>query len=288
MRALRASLSAVAAAIVAFGCAAQEQSSQQEALDRVAAEHAGDSPVPAAAADITIADPQAALTQTITYGRIDGTSLQAFVAWPEAAEAAPPGVIVVHEWWGLNDNVKEMTRKLAEAGYLAFAVDLFDGAVAKTPDEARALVEKTLANEGKIGDTLRQAYQFLSTNAQVPSVGMIGWCFGGGVALEGALMLPELDAVVMYYGRLVHDRERLAGLQAPLLGIFGQLDDSIPPTDVEKFEQLLRALEKPAQFRIYPGAGHAFANPSGTSYEPEAAADAWRRTLAFFDEHLKG
>jgi carboxymethylenebutenolidase len=254
-------------------------------MDRVAAEHAGDAPVPAAAAAGPAVD--GVLTQTLVYGHAGARALAGFIAWPDAAEKAPPAVMLIHEWWGLNDNIREMARKLAAEGYVALAVDLYAGEVADTPDESRALMEKTLAAEDAVADNLRQAYAFLSTRAQAPRVASIGWCFGGALSLRAALLLPgELDAAVIYYGMLVQDRDRLATLDVPLLGLFAQLDTAIPPSDVERFQQTLKALGKPADFHIYPGADHAFANPSGTRYNPEAAADAWKRTLAFLHQHL--
>jgi carboxymethylenebutenolidase len=279
MNAIRA-LSFAVIALVLTACAARDDS-----LARVAAEHAGDKPVPAAAA----AGPPAkdVLTQTVTYGHEGATKLQGFIAWPEAAEQAPPAVIVIHEWWGLNDNIREMARKLATEGYVALAVDLYGGQTAETPEKAGALIGQALSNEAAVERNLQQAYEFLDTNAQAPRIGSIGWCVGGYVSLEAALLLPELDATVIYYGELVQDRERLARLNAPLLGIFGGKDDSIPVAEVEKFEQTLHSLGKSIEVHIYYDSNHAFANPSGTRYDADAASDAWKRTLAFLDAHLK-
>ena len=258
---------------------------QSDSLERVAAEHEGDKPVPAAAA----ANPAAegVLTQTVTYGHDGAAKLQGFIAWPEAAEQAPPAVIVIHEWWGLNDNIREMTRKLATQGYVALAVDLYGGKTADDSEKALALIEQALSNEAAVERNLRQAYDFLENNAQAPRIGSIGWCVGGHVSLEAALLLPGLDATVIYYGDLVQDRERLAKLDTPLLGIFGGQDDSIPAAEIEKFERTLRSLGKSIEVHVYPDANHAFANPSGTHYDAEASADAWKRTIGFLNSHLQ-
>jgi carboxymethylenebutenolidase len=118
---------------------------------------------------------------------------------------------------------------------------------------------------------------------------VIGWCFGGGWSLQTALEVPQgISAVVMYYGQPEKDRVRLEGLRSPLLGLFGADDKSIPPAAVRELEANLKQLGKSAEIHIYDGAGHAFANPSGTNYRPAAAEDAWRRTVAFFKQHLKG
>jgi carboxymethylenebutenolidase len=285
MSAIRALALSAALTLLSAGCATQSaQDSTSATMDRVAAEHAGDTPVPAAAADG--APVSGVLTQTIIYGRTGARALEGFVAWPEQAVEPPPAVMLIHEWWGLNDNIKEMARKLAAEGYTALAVDLYAGRTATNGDDARALVEKTLADENAVDENLRQAYAFLKDSAQAPRIGSIGWCFGGGISLRAALLMPELDATVVYYGMLEQDRERLATLDTPILGLFGQRDESIPPREVERFQQTMRALGKPLEVRIYPGAGHAFANPSGTTYEPETAADAWKRTIAFLAKNL--
>jgi carboxymethylenebutenolidase len=283
MQLLRALVLGATLTLIANACATTDQA--QSTVDRVAAEHAGDKPVPAAAAAGPAA--QGVLTQTVIYGRSDGQPLQGFIAWPEAAEKAVPAVIVIHEWWGLNDNIKEMTRKLAAEGYVALAVDLYGGHVADQPEQARALMHKALSDESAYQNNLRQAYEFLHTSAQAPRIASVGWCFGGGMSLQTALLLPDkLAAAVIYYGMLVQDRDRLARLDVPLLGLFAERDSSIPPADVERFEHTLKDLGKSIDVHIYPGADHAFANPSGTRYDAAAAADAWKRTLAFLHAHL--
>ena len=258
---------------------------RDDSLERVAAEHEGDEPVPAAAAAGPAAE--GVLTQTVTYGHEGATKLQGFIAWPEAAEQAPPAVIVIHEWWGLNDNIREMSRRLAMEGYVALAVDLYGGKTADAPDQALALIQQALSNEAAVERNLRQAYAFLETNAQAPRIGSIGWCVGGHVSLEAALLLPGLDATVIYYGDLVQERERLAKLNTPLLGLFGGQDDSIPAAEIETFEETLHSLGKSIEVHIYSNANHAFANPSGTRYDGETAADAWKRTIEFLDAHLQ-
>jgi carboxymethylenebutenolidase len=180
-----------------------------------------------------------------------------------------------------------MTRRLAGEGYVALAVDLYEGGVAEERGEARRLMQAALARPERILDNLRAAHRFLTQEQGAPRTGSIGWCFGGGWSLQAALALPgELDASVMYYGRVESDPARLAALETPLLGLFGGEDRGIPVEAVRAFERELTALGKPAEIRIYEGADHAFANPSGTRYQPEAAEDAWRRTLEFFRTNL--
>ena len=180
-----------------------------------------------------------------------------------------------------------MTRRLAAQGYAALAVDLYGGRVAQTPDSAQAYLQQAMAQRDALMGTLDSAITYLSQSQGAPRVGVLGWCMGGAWSLETALAFPDrLDAAVMYYGRLVTDRARLARLDAPLLGLFGGADEGIPVADVRAFEAALRQAGKDAEVHVYDGAGHAFANPSGESYSAEAAEDAWRRTTAFLAEHL--
>jgi carboxymethylenebutenolidase len=133
---------------------------------------------------------------------------------------------------------------------------------------------------------LKQAFAYLEGDGQ--KVGTIGWCFGGGWSLGAAMALPDdVDATVIYYGRLVTEEEALAPLSMPILGFFGSEDQGIPIDSVNAFEAALNALGKDAAIHVYEGADHAFANPSGNAYQAEPAQDAWGKTLAFFDAHLK-
>jgi carboxymethylenebutenolidase len=222
----------------------------------------------------------------VTYGDAAGQPVRGFLARPQGVAQAP-GVLLVHEWWGLNDNLRDVARQLASHGYQALAVDLYGGRSASDPAAAMKLVQATMAAPDAAGANLRQAADFLHDRG-APRVGVVGWCFGGGWALRAGLLLGEgLDAVVMYYGQPITDPAELAKLRAPLLGIFGGADENIPVAEVRKMEAALRELGKPVAVHVFDGAGHAFANPSGDSYEPEAAEEAWRLTLDSFARHLR-
>jgi carboxymethylenebutenolidase len=165
-------------------------------------------------------------------------------------------------------------------------VDLYSGASASTPDEAQKLMSASLGKRDELIENLKQAYAYLSDRGQ--KVGTIGWCFGGGWSLATALALPgDIDATVIYYGRLVTEKAELEKLQMPILGFFGSEDAGIPVESVKAFESALKELGKNASVHVYQGADHAFANPSGQKYQAEAAKDAWQKTLAFFQDHLK-
>jgi carboxymethylenebutenolidase len=129
----------------------------------------------------------------------------------------------------------------------------------------------------------------LKEQVKATRVGTIGWCFGGSMSLNAALLAPDqVDATIIYYGFVSGDAEQLKPLQAPVLGLFGGADDGIPLDTVRAFEAALKGLGKPVTIHVYDGAGHAFANPSGKNYQAAAAADAWQKSLAFLAEHLKG
>jgi carboxymethylenebutenolidase len=269
----------VLAASPAFG-------GEEDYTDAMSREHAGDRPDPSPAAQAAPSLPVTA--SEVTYGTVGGTGVAGWLARPEHAAEIRGALIVIHEWWGLNDNIRSMAEQLAGEGYAALAVDLYGGRSAGTPQEARELMQAAMADRPAAEANLRAAYGYLTGELGAAQVASIGWCFGGAWSLNTALMYPrELDAAVIYYGRLVTDESLLAPLDVPLLGIFGALDSGIPVASVRAFETALAALDKDAEIVVYEDADHAFANPSGQRYNAIAAADAWRRTRAFLAEHLE-
>jgi carboxymethylenebutenolidase len=203
-------------------------------------------------------------------------------------EAPFPAVVVVHEWWGLNDHIRHWADRLAADGYAALAVDLYGGKVATTPDEAMAAMQAV--DEERAAAILRRAHGFLARDPRVRATrrGVIGWCFGGGWSLRQAIQTPDLDAAVVYYGRLVTDTEQLAGIRAPVFGVFGTRDRGIPPAAVEAFEDAMRKAGGSSGLTVRMcDADHAFANPSSARYDAEQAEAAWREVRAFLAEHLK-
>jgi carboxymethylenebutenolidase len=214
--------------------------------------------------------------------------IRGYLARPESATGALPGLILIHEWWGLNDNIQSMARRFAGEGYAALAVDLYGGAVASERSEAMTLMGKAMADRAAAEANLRAAASYLQSTLGSPRLGVVGWCFGGGWSLETAIVLgTELDAAVIYYGRLTTAEERLAAISAPVLGLFGAEDEGIPVSSVEAFEQTMKRLGKAIEIKVYSGADHAFANPSGTRYQAEAATDAWQRSVGFLAVHLR-
>lgn len=199
-----------------------------------------------------------------------------------------PAIVAVHEWWGLNDWVKEQADKLADQGYVVLAVDLYRGKVAQNPDMAHQLMRGVAPD--RANRDLQAAVAFLKSqkNVKADRIGSIGWCMGGGYSLDVALLDPTLAATVINYGHLVTDPEELKKIHAAILGNFGAQDQGITPDDVHKFEQQLKSLGKSVDVKIYPDAGHAFENPNNKDgYRAPDAADAWQRTVTFFAAHLK-
>ncbi|HTS59018.1 MAG TPA: dienelactone hydrolase family protein [Terriglobales bacterium] len=199
-----------------------------------------------------------------------------------------PGIVVIHEWWGLNDWVKEQASKLADQGYVTLAVDLYRGKVATTPDEAHEIMRGV--PEDRAQRDLHAAVEFLKaqTNVNKERIGAIGWCMGGGYALDVALLEPSLRADVINYGHLATDPGSIAKIHAAVLGIFGGQDKGISVDDVKKFEQALKQQGNQVEIVVYPDAGHAFENPNNkTGYRPDDAADAWKRTVNFLASTLK-
>ena len=184
--------------------------------------------------------------------------------------------------------MKEQASKLADQGYAALAVDLYRGKVAKTPDEAHEIMRGVPEDRAK--RDLHAAYQYLVSqkNVKPNRIGAIGWCMGGGYALDVALQEPTLAADVINYGHLATDQNALKNISAAILGIFGGQDRGIPVEDVKQFQKTLEGMGKRVEIKIYSDAGHAFENPNNKEgYRAEDAADAWKRTLTFLADTLK-
>jgi len=219
---------------------------------------------------------------------VNKQTLSGYLALPKG-EGTHPAVIVIHEWWGLNDWVKGEADSLAARGYIALAVDLYKGKVANDSETAHQYMSGLAEDEALA--TLRRGADFLRSRDDVraQAIGVIGWCMGGKFSIRLAAADPAIRACVMYYGAPITDPATIRGIQATVLGNFGGEDKGPTPEQARDFEKALKAAGKKADFKIYPGAGHAFANinnPWG-GYREDATRDAWARTLAFFDENLK-
>jgi carboxymethylenebutenolidase len=217
-------------------------------------------------------------TQMVQYS----ANASGYLARP-ASDGKFPGIVVIHEWWGLNQNIKQAAERLASHGYVVLAVDFYNGQVANTADVAGKLVS-SYTDEAGI-KLMRAAADYLKSQG-AQKIGSIGWCFGGSQSLNFALNIED-DATVMYYGRPVLDKEKLSAIKSPILGIYGKEDKSIPKDTVLEFKSMLDDLGIANEFHIYDGVGHAFANPSDKRYAPQQASDAWEKTIAFFAKNLQ-
>jgi carboxymethylenebutenolidase len=202
-----------------------------------------------------------------------------------------PAVVMIHEWWGLNQNIKDMANLLAKNGFVVLAADLYHGKVTDNPQLAMELVQTARDNQNSSTANLQAAVKYLSSapNVDNKKIVSLGWCFGGGQSLQLALNSQEhpLAATILYYGTpLVTDNESISKIKWPVLGIFGDKDEAIPIAEINQFRSSLNESGIKNEIHVYSGVGHAFANPSGDSYAPEETADAWQRTLSFLKKYV--
>jgi carboxymethylenebutenolidase len=214
---------------------------------------------------------------------------QGYLARPEG-DGPFPTLILIHEWWGLNDNIKDLADDFASQGYVALAVDLYNGApAATTSSQAQELAGGVRENVDGAFANLTAATEYLDglAYADADRLASVGWCFGGQWAYEMAKNDIGVDATVMYYGRFMPEDD-LSMMRADILGHFGEEDTSIAVDDVRQFEAKLDTLEGDHAVFIYPNAGHAFANEDNEeAYNEEAAEQAWGRTMEFLSRELQ-
>ena len=234
-----------------------------------------------------LADPKLARAaaeglEKTTLWTAGGREVTGWLALP--AKTPAPTVLVIHEWWGLNDQIKTMAAALAEAGYVALAVDLYNGSATENPNTANSLMLNVEPAEAT--DTLVSWVQWLKGHPKGNGrIGTIGWCFGGGWSLNASLGAP-VDATIIYYGRCDKSAEELAPLRGPVLGHFAEQDDWINQEMVDDFEIALLQAGKKYALHWYD-AKHAFANPTqAPRYDEGSAALAWERSLAFLKKNL--
>ena len=263
----------------------EEQAAAVENVEAMAREHAEDTAEPSEAVEV---EPRREVTgERLAYAEVDDELVYGHFAFPSDMIEPLPAVIMIHEWWGLNDNIRAMAERLAAEGYIVLAVDLFRGKSATKPEAARQLMMRAVENRDSLTSNIEQAYAFVSETAGAPRVASLGWCFGGGWSLNTAMLFPaDLDAAVIYYGQVTDDEDRLRPLDVPILGLFGSEDRGIKLESVRRFEEALERLDKDYEIQVYEGAGHAFANPSGNNFNAEYAEDAWQRTLDFLRVRL--
>ena len=238
-------------------------------------------PLAAVLADPRLTAMAAETTEPVSIKTPSGRDVKAALAVPATTPA--PTVLLVHEWWGLNDEIKTMAAEFAKEGFLALAVDLYDGKVAADPTNAEAYMKGV--DPAQAEETLAAWIGWLRADSRGNGkVGTVGWCFGGGWSLNASIATP-VDATVIYYGRVDQPADDLKKLKGPVLGQFADQDQWINKEMVNGFEANMKAAGKSAEIYSY-SANHAFANPTGDNYDKEDAQTAWARTLDFFRKNL--
>jgi len=228
----------------------------------------------------------AAKTETVHFQNGKDT-VNGFLASPEKP-GRYPGIVVVHDWWGLTDWVKDQTQKLADQGFVALAVDLYGGKLPANATEASEMSNAVTENHAVLDLMAGIVYLTTRNDVERDRIGAVGWAMGGDYSMRLATLVPRLGACVVNYGVLPTDPNELQNIGAPVLGNFGADDHGVTPTDVQAFEKTMKTLNRRVDMKIYDGAGHSFENPNDkNAYRPEAAEDAWNRTVAFLNKSLK-
>jgi carboxymethylenebutenolidase len=232
-------------------------------------------------ADPRLAALAAEATEAVSITTKGVQTVSGAIALPVAKPA--PALVLIHEWWGLNDEIKTMAAEFAKEGYVALAADLYAGSVATSPQEAQALMQSV--DSEKATDTLVSWVEWLRANPAVNGkVATVGWCFGGGWAINAATATP-VNATVIYYGRLPQSADEVKTVSGPVLGHFGEKDKFINREMVTGFEKAMKEAGKPLTVHWYD-ADHGFANPTGARYDKQDAQVAWERTRAFLKDAL--
>jgi carboxymethylenebutenolidase len=222
---------------------------------------------------------------SIVNFKSNGGTSQGYLA--VARDGKGPGVIVIQEWWGLVDHIKDLCDRFAAAGFTALAPDMYDGQVTQSPDEAGKMM--VALHIGETEKKLRGAVSYLAAHEAVSSakVGTVGFCLGGQLSLLAATLNDQVGACVVFYGVHPHVKPDYHQLSGPMLGLFAEKDKLVTPEVRQQLEKDIRAAGKSIEAHVYPGTDHAFFNDTRPEvYNREAAADAWNRTLAFFRAHL--
>jgi dienelactone hydrolase len=239
-------------------------------------------------------------SREIVY-QVDGKEFTGYLAWDDAIKGKRPGILVVHEWWGLNDYARKRADMLAKLGYTAFALDMYGtGKVADHPDDAKKFMQAVVSDMPEAKKRFDKAREILQAQPTVDArhIAAIGYCFGGGIVLNMARAGEDLDGVVSFHGSLGTQTPAQKGrIKARILVFTGAADPFAPPEVVSAFEQEMQAAGADYRLISYPGARHSFTNPGADSfgerfgmplaYNKHADEDSWQRTQAFFREIFK-
>ncbi|MDX1482677.1 MAG: dienelactone hydrolase family protein [Woeseiaceae bacterium] len=246
----------------------------------------------APAADATASGEPAAPARDVTaeslpYGEIANELVYGHFAIPTDMIDPYPAIILVHDWWGLTDEVRGRAERLAAEGYIVLAVDLFSGKTADTVTGARELEIEAIENPARAEQNLRQAIDFIRASSGAPRIAMLGYGLGGGLALNASLDMDDrLDAVVSFYGPVQTDEEALRSASVPFLGFYLEEDRAVRIENVRTFNDILSAVNDEVDVRIYAEGRRGFADRSSANFDPSLASESWQHMLAFLDSTL--
>lgn len=227
------------------------------------------------------------VAETLAYAEVDSQLVKGHFVFPEDMIDSLPAIILIHEWWGLDDRVRALADRIAGQGFVVLAVDLYAGQTATVSTGARLLMLKVVEHPESARENLHQAYDWVLATTGASQVGVVGYGFGGGWALNTAIDLPDkLNAAVMFYGQVIEEKEALAAVTTPILGFFGASDSSITAASVGRFEAALEKLGKVYEIELYPNAKSGFASPENRNYDKDLALKAWDRAIVFLHQHL--
>lgn len=261
----------------------------------------GDGETPAAAGRpdtgaTTGADPQGAFpaigneravdSESLPYAEVGEELVYGHFAFPSDMIEPLPAIVIVHDWWGLNEHVRAVAKRVAAEGYIVLAVDLYGGEVVDTPSAANRKMVSVVENPDAVESNLRQALTFVDI-AGAPQVATLGWGLGGRWSLDAAWLFPDrVDAAVVYYGQVSDDADKLALIDSPVLGFFGQRDRSVKIDSVRRFESAMGRLRKDLTVQVYEGVGAGFVDPARAGYRADLALNTWQQTLDFLAANL--
>ena len=233
------------------------------------------------------ADRRDVVSESLAYAEVDERLVYGHFVIPVDMIEPLPAVIMIHDWWGLNEQMRALCDELAAQGYIVLGVDLFAGGTAASAADARQLEIAVVENPDLAAENLRQAFDFVSNIAAAPSVAAVGYGFGGSWSLNAAVDLQDrLAAAAIYYGQVSSDRGFLAAIDAPVLGFFAGNDRAVPADTVAAFRDALAALEKEHEVIMFDGVRRGFADPQSANFDAGLADDAWGQLLAFLDTNL--
>jgi len=227
------------------------------------------------------------VVEKLAYAEVDRQLVKGHFAFPEDMVEPLPAIVLIHEWWGLNDAMQSLADRLAAEGFIVLAVDLFNGETASHAADARNLMLQVVQNPRFAEQNILQACDWLRVTTGAPSIATVGYGFGGGWSLHAAMTMPgKLNAAVMYYGQVSNNEQVLSEMQVPLLGFFGSDDTAVPAESVGAFEALLEKLGKTYDIEIFADAKGGFADPDSRNFNAELAASSWDQMLKFLNLYL--